>query len=117
MDTSTPAQLAADAAEAVRALNHATLDAPPRLGWEFPSDAYSTVAGLSLAAMTMPQAFDQIGALIEALDGSLTSSKGPVDDDVIAVYAALADATDAARTLHQALTRAHSALSPLGCQD
>jgi hypothetical protein len=115
MDTKTPAQLADDAAEAIRGLNHATLSTRP--GWEYPSDAYSVVGGLARAVGGLTQAADQIGALIEELDGHLTSDRGTLDADVIAAYAALADSTDAARTLYEALNRAHAALSPLGYQD
>jgi hypothetical protein len=121
MDTKTAAQLADDAAEAIRSLNHATLSTRP--GWEYPSDAYSVVGGLARQAAGLPQALDQIGALLETLarhglkDGRLTSDRGTVDADLIEAYGALADSTDAARTLYEALTRAHAALSPLGYQD
>jgi hypothetical protein len=42
MTDKTPAQLADSAAEAIRALNHETMSS--RADWEYPGDAYSTVA-------------------------------------------------------------------------
>ena len=41
MTAKTPAQLADDAAEAIRGLIHATMSTRP--GWEYPADAYSVV--------------------------------------------------------------------------
>ncbi|PVE13145.1 hypothetical protein [Streptomyces scopuliridis] len=111
----TPAQLADDAAEAVRAINHATQSQRP--GWEFPGDAYSVVGALARMAAGLPQALDQIGYLPESMAGNLRSDKGTLDADLEDTYGALADAHDAAQTLYEALNRAHSALSPIAYQD
>lgn len=113
----TPATISAEAAEAVRELNHATLGRAD--GWRYPADAYSTVAGLSRMAMGLEQALDQIGALVEHLDmgGHLRSDKDTLVDDLENTYGGLADATDAARKLYAALNRAHSGLSPIAYKD
>jgi hypothetical protein len=58
----TPAQLADQAAEAVRALNHATISG----GYEWPSDVDDVVAGLGRAAARMAQAIDQASRWITA---------------------------------------------------
>jgi hypothetical protein len=59
-----PAALAADAAEAVRALNHATL--PGSGGLAFPADAYDVTGALSLLASRLPQALAQLLAFLQA---------------------------------------------------
>ena len=117
MPDKTPAQLADDAYEAVRALNHATLS--ERDGWRYLGDAYSTVANLSALAGGLPQALDQIGALVErlALAGNLRSDKDTLDTDLENTYGGLAVAHDAARQLYEALDRAHQALGPIAYQD
>ncbi|MEU3228410.1 hypothetical protein ABZ695_35365 [Streptomyces sp. NPDC006976] len=107
-----PSRLAADAADAIRGLNHATLSTG-QLDWEFPADAYSVVGGLAQMAAGLPQALDQIGALPESLTGHLSSDRGTLDADLADAYGALADAHDAAHALYEALNRAHSALSPI----
>ena len=50
--------LARTAAEAIRALNHATLDAD---GLGQPADAYEVLGELSLAASRLPQLLGQVG--------------------------------------------------------
>ncbi|MFE1383490.1 hypothetical protein ACFW6S_31530 [Streptomyces sp. NPDC058740] len=71
----TPSQLASDAADAVRAINHLTRS--PRDGFEYPGDVYSLVAGLSQMAAMLPQALDQAARLIVDLHeaGHLRSDK------------------------------------------
>jgi hypothetical protein len=116
MDIKTPAELADDAAEAVRGLNHATLSTRAS-GWEYPSDAYSVVGALARTAAGLPQALDQIAALLTALDGHLTSDRGTLSADLVTAYASLDDASAAAQALYAALNAAHSGLSPLGYED
>ncbi|MDX2997988.1 hypothetical protein [Streptomyces scabiei] len=117
MPDQTPAELANQTAEAIRAINHLTMS--PRDGWTYPSDAYSVVGGLSRMAMMLPQALDQIGALIEPSDtgGHLYSDKGTLAADLENTYGGLADAHDAAKALYEALNRAHSGLSPIAYKD
>lgn len=59
-----PAALAAEAAEAVRALNHATL--PGTSGLIYPADAYDVSGALSLLASRLPQALAQLLAFLQA---------------------------------------------------
>lgn len=117
MPNETPAQLATQAAEAIRSINHLTMS--PGDGWTYPSDAYSVVGELSRLAMMLPQALDQIGALIEPLDteGKLRSDKNTLSADLQNAYAGLTDAHDAAKALYEALNRAHSGLSPIAYTD
>jgi hypothetical protein len=117
MTAKTPAQLADDAAEAIRAINHRTMSSGD--DWQYPGDAYSVVGNLSQVAMMLPQALDQIGALVERLDqaGNLRSDKDTLATDLDSTYGGLADAHDAARKLYDALNRAHSGLSPIAYKD
>lgn len=119
MTDKTPAQLASEAADAVRAINHLTLSAHPSDDWTYPSHAYSVVGGLTQMAMMLTQALDQIGAFIELMDtgGNLRSDKGTLPADLENTYGGLADAHDAAKQLYEALNRAHSGLSPIAYQD
>lgn len=116
---STPAQLAEQAAENIRALNHVTL--PGRGELVYPSDAYSTVANLSDMAMRLPQALQQIRAFIDRLDEHqhLRSDHGPDDlaQRLADLRAALTDAEATADTLYNDLARAHAALGPIAWQD
>jgi hypothetical protein len=58
-----PAGLARAAAEAIRALNHATLGGD---GLEQPADAYDLLSELSLAASRLPQLLGQVGTWLAA---------------------------------------------------
>jgi hypothetical protein len=115
----TPAQLADASAEAVRALNHATLS--KRDGWQYPGDAYSTVANLSALAGYLPQAIGQLESLVGSLEdgGNLRSDKGPDDlpGRLVDFHGAIADAIGQAHALQRALDRAHQALGPIAYQD
>lgn len=108
-----PARLAADAAEAVRALNHATL--PAAGGLVFPADAYE-VSG-SLLASRLPQALAQLLAFLqsEAAAGRVVMVAGDHAGDPAAVLAAVTASLDAAvasaRRLHQALGAAQNQLT------
>jgi hypothetical protein len=53
-----PAGLASQAADAVRALNHATR--PGTSGLAYPADAYDVTGALSLLASRLPQALAQL---------------------------------------------------------
>ncbi len=118
-DPKTPAQLAADAAEAIRAINHATLSTPG-LDWEYPSDAYDVVGSLERLAATLPQALDQIARHIERLHANerIRSDKGgDGSEEVHTALRALESANADAGQLASRLATVHSALSPLAYQD
>lgn len=117
MTDKTPAQLADDAAEAVRALNHATKASGEE--WQYPGDAYSTVGDLSTMAMRLPQALEQIHNFIGQLTatGKLRSDRDTLDADLSETQAGLHEAVTAADHLHQALNRAHSGLSSIAYKD
>ena len=118
-DHTPPPQIAQAAADALRALNQATLPWQRTEDWRDPSDAHSTVGGLSTTALRLPQAIDQIGVLIQRLEseGHLRSDRGTLDSDLAEVYAGLGEAKVAAERLHQALNRAHSALASLAYEE
>jgi hypothetical protein len=59
-----PARLAEDAAEAVRALNHATLTGAGEL--VFPADVYQVTGTLAVLAARLPQALTQLAAFLQA---------------------------------------------------
>jgi tRNA A58 N-methylase Trm61 len=112
----TPAQLADDAAEAIRALNHATLS--PRDGWEYPADAYSVVGNLGTLVMRLPQVLEQLTEFVEKLhqDGHVKADTGDTIERLYNLGAAKGDAVDAADRLRSALDEMHAALSPLAYQ-
>src|SRR5213595_28204 len=105
MTDTTPAKHADNAYEAVRALNHATLG--NRRGdedWQYPGDAYSVVGNLSQMAMVLPQALEQVQALVKTLDDGdfLRSDKDSLDTDLAATNEGLDDAKKAAQDLYDA---------------
>lgn len=116
----TPAELSDSAAQAVRSLNHATLSRS-NLGWEYPGDAYTTVANLSVLVGGLPQAIGQLESLIGSLEdgGHLRSDKGPEDlpGRLVDFHGAIADAIGQADSLRRALDRAHQALGPIAYQE
>lgn len=118
MTDKTPAKLANEAAEAIRAINHLT-QGSPRDNWEYPGDVYSLVGNLSQMAMMLPQALEQASHLIEGLfeGGHLSSDKNTLDQDLVDVFRGLDDARNAAQRLHDALTRAHNGLGRIGYKD
>jgi hypothetical protein len=110
-----PAVLAADAAEAVRGLNHATL--PGAGGLVFPADAYDVAGQLALLASRLPQALAQILAFLhaEVKAGRVAVVAGDHAGDPASVLAAVTGSLDAAvasaRRLHQALDTAQNQLT------
>lgn len=109
----TPAQLAAEAAEKIRLINHLTRS--PRDGWEYPGDVYSLVGNLAHLAMMLPQALEQASRLIADLNenGHLRSDKDELEHDLGEVFYGLEDARNTAQRLYGSLNRAHSGLSPI----
>lgn len=117
-DPKTPAQLASDAAEAVRALNHATLS-PGGEGWRHPGDAYSVIGGLDQMVRGLDQSLDQVWSLLAGLanDGHITSSGGTPNRDLHSALATLNAARAAAVQMTAALEEAHKAVSPLAYKE
>jgi hypothetical protein len=112
-----PAQLADDAAEAIRAINHLTLTRSAGDGsWGYPSHVYRTVGSLSRMAMMLPQALEQDTRFIADLNesGHLRSDRGQLEEDLSEVFHGLDEARIAAERLYGALSRAHSGLAHLG---
>jgi hypothetical protein len=111
----TPAALAGQAAESVRALNHATL--PAAGGLVFPADAYDVTGQLALLASRLPQALAQLLTFLhaEVKAGRVVIVAGPDAGDPAAMLAAVTGSLDAAvvsaRRLHQALDAAHNQLT------
>ncbi|HUZ39632.1 MAG TPA: hypothetical protein VMV17_25195 [Streptosporangiaceae bacterium] len=111
----TPAELAGRAAEAVRALNHATL--PGAGGLEYPADAYEVTGQLSLLAARLPQALAQMLAFLgeQAAAGRIQVVAGEHQGDPAAMLASVTGDLDAAvawaRRLHQALDAAQNHLT------
>lgn len=116
----TPDQLSDDAAEAVRSLNHATLQRPA-LGWEWPDEAYSTVGNLARMADKLPQALGQVESLIGSLEdaGRLRGDNGPDDlaQRLVDFHGAVGAAVQHAMSLRAALGLAHQALGAVGAAD
>lgn len=110
-----PAALAADAAESVRALNHATL--PGSGGLAFPADAYDVAGALALLVSRLPQALAQLQAFLhaEVAAGRVVIVAGDQAGDPAAVLAAVTGSLDeavaSARRLHQALDAAQNNLT------
>jgi hypothetical protein len=113
----TPAQLADQAAEAIRAINHLTMS--PRDDWQYPGDIYSLVGNLSQMAMMLPQALDQASRLLADLNesGRLRSDKDQLERDLGEAFYGLDDARNAAQRLYGSLNRAHNGLGPIACKD
>lgn len=109
-----PVESANVAAEAIRALGHATF--PRAGGLVFPCDAYDVLTSLAVLAARLPQAFDQVAAFLDAecehdrvrvVDGEHR------DDPVAAVTTCavhLETAGNAAHRLREALDAAAAAI-------
>jgi hypothetical protein len=108
-----PAGWAYLAAEAVRALNHATLDPS---GYPYPGDAYSVIGNLQTLAQRLPQATDQAsrylirahaaGSVVDVEDGSRTAPTVLEAIDGLHLAAALAaQLADALGGVHSATGR------------
>jgi len=115
--TSTPAELASIAGDAIRGLAHATQSGKDEL--RTPCDAYDTVANLKQVASSLPQCLDQISLFLSGLaeGGHLSSDRGSLNRRVAESLAGLADAARAADALYRSLDRAHSGLGALAYKD
>lgn len=113
--TGQPARQAEAAAEAVRALNHATLFAGNELTG--PADVYDTLGSLAMLAARLPQALSQLQAFLDAETdaGRVQVVDGEHAGDPAAAAATAGHWTDtasaAAQVLQHALEQAHAALT------
>lgn len=117
-NSKTPDQLANDAAEAIRGLNHTTLSA--NLGWKYPGDAYQVVGGLNQMARGLGQALDQIAQHIERLSesGHISHDHGGAGTkEVATALEGLEWARVDADALVSRLVTVHSALARLAWKD
>ncbi|MGW3754697.1 hypothetical protein ACWD7C_38815 [Streptomyces sp. NPDC005134] len=114
MTNTTPKDLAAQAAEAIRNFNHATQSAKDEL--TYPGDAYEVVASLKVLTQRLPQSFEQLSHFLGVLakTGAVTADYGAPDEHLTEARSALASAALIAQTLTEHLDRAHNALAPLG---
>jgi hypothetical protein len=111
--TTSPSDVADQAAEAIRALNHMTMDADTL---EYPSDVYDVVTNLKLLTERLPQLFGQLAHWLwtEQEAGRIGHDAGKDAAVTVAgVDAHLVEAQDAARTLYDALASAHNELTSL----
>lgn len=110
----TPAGLADTAAEAVRALNHATIRGTT--GLVHPTDAYDVLGNLALLAARLPQALGQVQDYLDDATeaGRVAIVDGEHAGDPIAAVTVCAHHLDhavrAAEQLHTALDAARTAL-------
>jgi hypothetical protein len=113
MSARTPTEHASAAAESIRQLNHALY-----AGFAEPSDAYSTVGGLSHLVMMLPQALTMIRDAVQDLEigGHLYSDRDDLAEDLDGAYEGLGKAADDARALYESIGRAHAGLSHIGLE-
>jgi len=110
-----PAHEAQTAAEAIRALNHATLPGADELTG--PADVYDTLGSLATLAGRLPQALSQLQAFLDAETdtGRVRIVDGSLAGDPAATAATVGHWTDtasaAAQALQHALEQAHAALT------
>jgi hypothetical protein len=108
-----PAALARAAAEAIRALNHATLGGD---GLEQPADAYEVLGELSLTASRLPQLLGQVGRWLAA---ALAAGQLGCDDGtdpagaVSGAWLFISDARGSAAALARDLSHAQQQLAPV----
>ncbi|MGW6598489.1 hypothetical protein [Streptomyces sp. NPDC055036] len=116
MTNRTPAQLAGDAAEAIRLLTHAT---GPRPGpaWEDPDDAYEVIRGLAASAFGLIQSLEQVSHLLYDLQSAgrivSTDGKQKTESQVLSTRSALRRARVHAESLGGDLRDALTAASAL----
>ena len=111
-----PDEHALAAAEAVRALNHATLFAGRVDGYEWPSEVDAVTAQLGILAQRLPQALEQAARWLEtAAEAGLVGHDKGLDGEHAAVLAAvlLRAAGAAAETMSRRLDEARQITSHL----
>ena len=107
--------LADEAAQAVRAINHATITGPP-----LPAPCvYDVLGALKLLGYGLDQATgqlaDRLAASVETFDLYECDGSDPADQIAVAT-AALTRATRTARALGELLDQAQSAIAGQGCR-
>lgn len=110
-----PARHLSDAADNVRAFNHASGSVAS--DWEFPSHAYDALGNLSYMAGMLEQAVRQsVRPVMHTYEHGrvLIDNGGDADAKVSELTAARDDAMQAAAALTAAVQRMHSATSPMG---
>jgi hypothetical protein len=113
--------LANDAAEAIRSLNHATFPGSGQLTW--PGEAYDVMASLSLLAARLPQLLGQLDRFLtgEVDAGRVVVAGGDYADDPQAAAAVASHWLDRARinaaALHHALDAAQQAVAFMSASD
>lgn len=110
-----PARHLDQAAEHIRAFNHASL----AMGddWQYPSDAYAAIGNLSHLAGMLEQAIEQSARPVthpHRLGRLLIDNAGDADAKVAELEAARDDAMRAAAALTAAVQRMHNATGPMG---
>lgn len=118
-DNRDPESLADQAAEAIRAINHATASPKAEGGYVYPAELYSVVMTLSHMASMLPQLLQQASRWLEHQDehDRLRVDNGNSMQCSIVVGGALADLDDAVRLasmLNGVLERAGQHLSRVG---
>lgn len=111
----TPARLASQAGDLIRAFNHATITTGD--DWQYPPDAYDAIGSLAYMVRMLPQAIEQTLRPVHRTheEGRVTvDGGGDPKEAVTELRAAIADAASLAQALGVALDRMHSATSPLG---
>lgn len=112
-----PGAHAVAAAEAVRSLNHATLNDPLR----YPAEAADIVGGLKAMAERLPQALQQSDRAVAGMhaSGALYSYRSPerLPEDATEVRALFAAAEAQAHDLAGTLTRLHNLLGQFGLSE
>lgn len=112
--TRTPAQLADDAAEAVRSLNHVTIHGD---AYKEPADINATVARIEALAYSLPQALGQTARTLQAMDQDPGIRVDSGADSAEKVAEAVQEMQQAQQALHaagEALARANQRLSTMG---
>lgn len=110
-----PPDLADQAAESIRALNHLTPE-----GLVYPGDLYEVIASLKLMAQRLPQLFGQLTAWLELeyAAGRIAHDSGQIPEPwVHEVTGSLAHAGAGAAALADALNTAHNACFGLKAAD
>lgn len=111
-DATTPAEVADQAAEAIRQLNHKLIGA----GLTYPADAYETIGNLRTLTDRLPQALGLIAKWLQQEHDRGTiahDSGGDVSEYALAVVDALRRAQEDAELLATALDGAHQSAAGL----